>query len=136
MSAKTLLPTASLLALLAGCATPSGPVNFELIDERAAIHQGTIDAQKQAMSVSIGERAYSGFYVVATDSVSTTSIGGFSHRIWPTETRSSVSSNIARAHLRSADGSHLACEFMFEGERAVGSCKTQAGVSYQFVAGN
>lgn len=124
------------VAALAGCATVVAPVNFELVDERATIHKGSLDPVKQGMSVAIGERTYSGFYVVATDNVTTTAIPTFSRRWFPSETRSSVTSNIARAHLRSADGSHLSCEFMYEGERAVGSCRTQAGVNYQFVAGN
>ncbi len=123
-------------AALAGCATAVAPVNFELVDERAAIHKGTLDPARQGMTVAVGERTYTGFYVVATDNVTTTAIPTFSRRWFPSETRSSVTSNIARAHLRSADGSHLSCEFMYEGERAVGSCRTQAGVAYQFVAGN
>jgi hypothetical protein len=73
--------------------------------------------------------------VVATDTVSTTAFPGFYRRAWPLETRGTVVSNIARAHLRNEAGGHLACEFMFDGERAVGSCKHPSGKVYQFVAG-
>ena len=136
MNHKPMLVLGAAGMLPAACATPTAPVSFELVDTQAAVFKGSIDAQKQNMTITIGSREYAGFYVIATDTVNTSSLGGFSRRLWPTETRSSVSSNIARAHLKAADGERLACEFMFEGDRGVGSCRTQAGNTYQFVAGS
>ncbi len=144
--------------VVTACAIPGtqvSPYAFELIDEARVVHAGTIDPHKQGMTVALGEEVFVGFYVLGVESVSSTAfpplfrrsfgsafgpaLGSRSTPIfapaWPMETRSTVISNHARAHLKSSAGGHLACEFILDGLRAVGTCAMPDGKTYQFVAG-
>lgn len=131
--------TTALAAMLAvtGCAvTPNTPLRFELIDEQAKIHVGTYDTTSRNMQIAVGDRLYSGFYVVDSSTITTLAFPANYRRPFPLETRGEVMSNRARAHLRSAEGDHISCEFTVDGERAVGTCRNPAGRLFQFVAGN
>lgn len=140
------------LLSLAGCAsTPRPPMGFELIDQQARVHTGSLNTQTRGMTVGIGQRVYNGFYVLESESVTTMSypptvfVGRYGHPgfsgfpyggvMMPMPARAVALSNKAKAHLRSAEGDHLACEFLFDGPRATGTCTGATGVSYQFVAG-
>lgn len=134
---RQLFAALAAAALLGACATPSAVYRFELIDAQSQAHAGSIDANTRGVTVSIGDRVFSGFYVRATESVSTTSFPSYWGRrtYGPTEMNSQSVSNQARAHLRSAQGDHLSCEFLLDDGRAVGSCQSPAGQRYLFVAG-
>jgi hypothetical protein len=133
----TLLGTLVSLLVVTACAvTPATPLRFELIDDQAKVHVGTYDTVSRNMQIAVGDQLYSGFYVVDSSTVTTQAFPGFYRRPFPVETRGEVTSNHARAHLRSAAGDHISCEFTFDGERAVGNCRNPAGKSLQFVAGN
>ena len=132
---------ASVLAavVLAGCATtPPAPVRFELVDPQAQVHVGSLDSQTRGMTVAIGTEVFNGFYVLEIQEVSTTlyPTGGWYRRpMMPMDSHGVSVSNRAKAHLRSAEGGHISCDFLLEGSRAAGNCKNTSGANFQFVAG-
>ena len=137
MKTNPLTVALTTMFVVAGCAVTSGtPLRFELIDDQARVHVGTYDTASRNMQIAVGDLLYGGFYVVDSSSVTTHTFPGFYRRTLPLETRGEVTSNHARAHLRSAAGDHISCEFTFDGERAVGACRNPAGKLFQFVAGN
>lgn len=137
MNAPKFTAALTAVVLVGGCAlAPATPSRFELIDDQARTSIGTYDTSSRNMQIAVGDRIYGGFYVVDSGSVTTSAFPNFFRRSFPLETRGEVISNHARAHLRSTEGDHLSCEFTFDGERAVGTCKNPAGKVYQFVAGN
>lgn len=122
-----------VVGALAGCASQP-PVPFQLVDQQSVAHTGVFRTQDRSMDVSIAGKDFHGFYIVATGTAVGTSDALFSRRFHTVETFSSVSSNAARAVLKSADGESITCEFLFEGLRAVGDCRSSAGKAYQLVA--
>jgi len=85
-----------------------------------------------AGDVRVDGLKYGGFYIVATSV-------GISHPMmigpyFAPDTITTYTSNQARAHLTAEGGPPLNCEFLFDGPRAVGECRTPAGAAYQFVA--
>jgi hypothetical protein len=53
----------------------------------------------------------------------------------PSETWTTVSNNSGKAFLQSADGDKLHCDFMYEGRRLLGECRSpDSGAVYQMVA--
>lgn len=126
------LATVSACTLaLAGCAAPQ-PLPFRLIDPAAKVHRGTLFPDGQRIEVAVDGLKYGGFYIVATSV-------GISHPMmigpyFAPDTVTTYTSNQARAHLTAEGGPPLNCEFLFDGPRAVGECRTPAGVAYQFVA--
>lgn len=122
-----------LAALLYGCAAEP-PIPFQLIDATSTSFNGSFDGRSQAMEVFIGETRYLGFYVIGTG-VATAPQPWFPRRGFPIDMTTTFRTNTARAHLQSANGRHLNCEFNFEGRRAIGECRTPEGTRYQLVAG-
>ena len=120
-----------IVALIAGCATPQ-PVPFQLIDSASAIQKGTIFPDKQRIEVTIDGQQYKGFYLVAAGTGYSEIYGGW--RSAPRQSVTTYSSNSVRANLSSDKGQRLSCEFLFEDRRAIGECKTPAGVVYQLSA--
>ncbi len=116
-------------ALVAGCAAPQ-PVPFQLIDPASAVQKGTIFPDRQRIEVTIDGQRYKGFYLMASGLAYSESVGSLRAR----QSMTTYFSNTARAQLASEKGQHLSCEFLFEGRRAVGACKTPAGVEYQLSA--
>lgn len=118
---------------LAGCATQP-PVPFQLIDQQSIAHAGVYNPNDQSMQVTIGNKAFRGFYIVATGTGYSTTDTFFPRRFGPLDTYSSISSNSARALLRSDDGESITCQFLFQNGRAIGDCTSSRGKTFQFVA--
>lgn len=116
------------LFLIAGCATPQ-PVPFQLVDPASAVQKGTIFPANQRIEVTIDGQYYKGFYLLANGSAYSETYGGW--RLGPRTSMTTYYSNSARAKLTSDNGKYLSCEFLIEGNRAIGQCKTPAGVAYQ-----
>lgn len=116
---------------LAGCAAPL-PLPFRLIDPAARVHRGTLYPDSQRIEVEVDGVKYSGFYLLASGI-------GFSQPVfiapwYPGDRITTYTSNQARAHLGSADGRNLGCEFLIDGARAAGECRTPEGRIFQMVA--
>lgn len=127
------------LLILGGCAAPQ-PYPFDLVDEGNKVYRGTFIPADNRLEVWIGNKLYQGFYVVATGVATTTGFGmGFGWRgrygsMFPNESMTVVNSNMGRAHLQTAEGDHLNCEFLFEARGLVGECKSPQGKIYQMAA--
>ncbi|MBV6475384.1 MAG: hypothetical protein KJZ92_16315 [Rhodocyclaceae bacterium] len=121
----------ALAAALAGCAAPQ-PLPFRLIDPAAKVHRGTLFPQTQRLEVAVDGLKYGGFYIVATGVAIShpMMVGPF----FAPDTVTTYSSNQARAHLTAEGGPPLNCQFLFDGPRAVGECRTPEGKVYQLVA--
>ena len=121
-----------VLALAAaGCAAPQ-PLPFQLVDPAAKVHRGTLFPENRGIEVVVDGQMYSGIYIVATGfAISHPMLWGpyFFH-----DTVTTYTSNSARAHLTAEGGRRLACEFLVDGPRAVGECRTPEGAVYQMVA--
>jgi hypothetical protein len=130
---KTLSAALCLVVLVAGCATPQ-PVPFQLVDSASAVQKGKLFPDRQRMEVTIDGQQYKGFYLIAAGSAFSQSFGGW--RAAPRQSVTNYTSNSARAQLTSEKGQHLSCEFLFEGNRAIGECQTPAGAKYQMSAGD
>lgn len=116
---------------LAGCAAPQ-PVPFRLVDAAAKIHRGTLYPQSGRIEVAIDGKAYGGFYILASG-FAVSQPTPFPRR-FHYDTVTTYTSNQARAHLSAAGAPPLNCEFLVDGPRAVGECRTPEGAAYQFVA--
>lgn len=128
---KALSASLCVVALVTGCATPQ-PVPFQLIGPSSAVQKGAIFPDRQSIEVTIDGQQYKGFYLVAAGAAYSESYGGWRHG--PNQSVTTYSSNSARAHLSSDKGQRLNCEFLLEGMRAIGECRTPAGVTYQLSA--
>ena len=128
------LPTLGACALalaLAGCAAPQ-PLPFQLVDPASKVHRGTLFPQTGRIEVVVDGQMYSGIYIVATGfAISHPMLWGpyFFH-----DTVTTYTSNSARAHLTAEGGRRLSCEFLIDGPRAVGECRSPEGTVYQMVA--
>lgn len=96
------------------------------------MQRGTLFAETRGIEAVIDGRKYSGFYIVATGI-------GISHPImigpyFAADTITTYTSNQARAHLIAEGGPPLNCQFLFDGPRVVGECRTPEGTVYQLVA--
>ena len=118
---------------LAACAAPA-PVDFSLVGPDNDKHVGTFQPANQAVEVWIGDIRYQGFYILST-SVETVLMPPTRFMRFPRDSTVVSRSNTARAHLVGSDGAHLNCEFLFEGNRAIGECRSPGGRVYQLVAG-
>lgn len=128
---KTVSATLCVVALVAGCATQQ-PVPFQLVDSASAVQKGKLFPDRQRMEVTIDGQQYKGFYMVAAGAAFSQSFGGW--RSVPRQSVTNYTSNSARAKLTSDKGQHLSCEFLFEGNQAIGECQTPAGAKYQLSA--
>lgn len=117
---------------MAGCATPH-PVPFQIVDSDNVVHQGVFGVDNQSMDVRIGPVLYQGFYIVST-SVENTTVWPRRYGQMPRDSFTVLSNNSARAHLTASGGERLVCEFLFQGDRAIGECKSPQGRIYQLVA--
>ncbi|PKO83308.1 MAG: hypothetical protein CVU17_09030 [Betaproteobacteria bacterium HGW-Betaproteobacteria-11] len=125
--------SASLIALLlaGGCAAPQ-PLPFRLVDAASKVQNGMFFPDSQRIEVTIDGRRYAGFYIVAISVAHSQSLSGW--RFFPHDTVTTIASNSARAHLAAEDGRQLSCEFLIEARRALGACRTPAGIVYQLAA--
>lgn len=122
----------ALMLLSAGGCVTTPPVPFQLIDSASRIQQGAIFPDTQRLEVMLDEHLFTGFYIVATGAAVSKTMTG--RRFIPRDTVTTFSSNSARAQLSAANGQQLSCEFLFEGRRVLGECKTPSGVAYQLTA--
>ena len=123
------------LATLAACSQPL-PLSFQLIDEQSHVSTGVMRPVDGSMEVVIGGKAFTGFYIVATaTSVSTWDQPFFKRWGPPQHAMTTISSNAAKAVLLGEDKTRITCDFLFQGSRAIGECKSAGGHSYQFMTG-
>lgn len=82
--------------------------------------------------MTVDSLKYGGFCIVATGVAFSRPmmVGPF----FPYDTVTTYTSNQARAHLTAEGGPPLNCQFLFDGPRAVGECRTPEGAVYQLVA--
>ncbi len=123
--------TLAVVTVLAGCAAPH-PLPFQLVDPAARMHRGTLYPDSQHIEVEVDGVRYSGFYLLASGI-------GFSQPVfitpwYPGDRITTYTTNQARAHLTSTDGKNLSCEFLIDGPRAAGECRTPEGRIFQMVA--
>ncbi len=118
------------LLLLAGCA-PMQPIPFQLL-ERGQTYQGTFQPGERRLDAQIGDKHYSGFYIL--ESGTAYSQGWWPRRGFPSDTVTTYTTNSARATLTAPDGDRLFCEFVFEGSRALGECKSLDGKAYRLLS--
>ena len=134
-------------ALLAGCATTPQPLPFDLVGKGTAVHRGLFRPADGSVDVRINNKVYTGFYVTSVSTARSSSIGfgvgyggygryGYGmYGAYPQETWTTVSNNSGKAYLQSADGDKLNCDFMYEGRRLLGECRSpDTGAVYQMVA--
>ena len=122
----------SMFILLAGCASKQ-PVPFQLIDSSAFVSKGSIFFTEQRIEVLVDDQLFKGFIIVASQVSYSETYGG---RLTTLTTVTNSESNSARAHLKSEKGQELYCEFLYEGTRAIGECKSPEGKVYQLSAEN
>lgn len=120
----------SLPLWLTACA-PMPPVPFDLTRQQEVSH-GWFYPQERRLDVRIGDKLFSGYYIVAS-STAYNPAPSLPFRRWgfPGDNVSVISSNTARASLAANDGERLSCELLFDGNRAAGECKSTQGQTYQ-----
>lgn len=144
---RTALLTVPLAAaaLLAGCATTPQPLPFDLVGKGSAMHRGLFKPADGSVEVRVNNKVYTGFYVTSVSTARSTNVGfgvgygGYGrygmYGAYPSETWTTVSNNSGKAFLQSADGDKLNCDFMYEGRRLLGECRSpDTGAVYQMVA--
>jgi len=125
------LGACALALVMAGCAAPQ-PMPFQLVDPAAKVHRGTLFPETRGIEVVIDGRKYNGFYIVASGFAISHSMP-MGPYFYP-DTVTTYSSNEVRAHLTAEGGRRLACQFLVDGPRAVGECRSPEGTVYQLVA--
>jgi hypothetical protein len=146
---RTALLTVPLAAvvLLAGCATTPQPLPFDLVGKGATVHRGLFRPADGSVDVRVNNKVYTGFYVTSVSTARSSSVGfgvgyggygryGYGmYGAYPQETWTTISNNSGKAFLQSADGDKLNCDFMYEGRRLLGECRSpDTGAVYQMVA--
>lgn len=140
-------PLAVLAVLLLGaCATTPQPLPFDLVGKGTAAHRGLFKPADGSIEARINGKVYTGFYVTSVSTARSTSVGigmgmGYGrygyrgYGAFPSETWTTVSNNSGKAYLQSADGDKLNCDFIYEGRRLLGECRSpDNGAVYQMVA--
>lgn len=142
-------PPLALLALLllGACATTPQPLPFDLVGKGATAHRGLFKPADGSIEARINGKVYTGFYVTSVSTARSTSVGvgmgygSFGRRgygaygAFPQETWTTISNNSGKAYLQSADGDKLNCDFIYEGRRLLGECRSpDNGAVYQMVA--
>lgn len=133
--------------LLAGCATTPQPLPFDLVGKGATVHRGLFRPADGSVDVRVNNKVYTGFYVTSVSTARSSSVGfgvgyggygryGYGmYGAYPQETWTTISNNSGKAFLQSADGDKLNCDFMYEGRRLLGECRSpDTGAVYQMVA--
>jgi|GEM_PF-1987561 len=144
--ARLTLPFAAA-ALLSACATTPQPLPFDLVGKGNNVHRGIFKPADASVEVRINNKVYTGFYVTSVTTARSSSIGfgvgygGYGRYgygmagAYPSETWTTVNNNTGKAYLQSADGDKLNCDFMYEGRRLLGECRSpDTGAVYQMVA--
>ena len=121
----------SVIGVVSGCVSLP-PVPFQLVDSESKIQRGTIFQDGQRIEVTIDGQLFTGFYLFASGAAISQSMSG--RHFYPGDIVTNYYSNSARAHLTSDNGQQLNCEFLFESKRAIGQCRTPAGVVFQLSA--
>lgn len=138
----------ALLALLflGACATTPQPLPFDLVGKGTTAHRGLFKPADGSIEARINGKVYTGFYVTSVSTARSTSVGvgmgygrygyrGYGYGAFPSETWTTISNNSGKAYLQSADGDKLNCDFIFEGRRLLGECRSpDNGAVYQMVA--
>jgi len=116
--------------IVQGCASP---LPFQLVDAHARVAQGILYPGDGHIEANVDGVVFSGFFIFASGSAVSQTFGGR----WglPRETETTYESNSARAHLAAADGRSLDCQFLLQGRRALGECRTPQGTTFQLIAG-
>jgi hypothetical protein len=147
-TARLTVPFAVIAAaLLAACATTPQPLPFDLVGKGSTVHRGLFKPADGSIDVRINNKVYTGFYVTSVSTARSTNMGfgvgyggygryGYGmYGAYPSETWTTVSNNTGKAYLQSADGDKLNCDFMYEGRRLLGECRSpDTGAVYQMVA--
>lgn len=140
-----LLPTVAVALTLAACATTPQPLPFDLVGKGSTVHRGLFRPADGSVDVRINNKVYTGFYVTSVSTARSTNVGfgvgygGYGrygmYGAYPSETWTTISNNSGKAYLQSADGDKLNCDFMYEGRRLLGECRSpDTGAVYQMVA--
>lgn len=143
-----LLAPVTVAFILAGCATTPQPLPFDLVGKGNTVYRGLFKPADASIDVRINDKVYTGFYVTSVSTARSSTMGfgvgygGYGGRYgfgmagaYPSETWTTVSNNSGKAYLQSADGDKLNCDFMYEGRRLLGECRSpDSGVVYQMVA--
>lgn len=135
------------LLLLGACATTPQPLPFDLVGKGTVAHRGLFKPADGSIEARINGKVYTGFYVTSVSTARSSSIGvgmgygrygyrGYgAYGAFPQETWTTISNNSGKAYLQSADGDKLNCEFIYEGRRLLGECRSpDSGAVYQMVA--
>lgn len=130
-SLKTLSTVVFTLTLFAGCAAPQ-PVPFQLVDASSKVQKGRLFPNEQRIEAEIDGQLYKGFYIAASGVAHSQTFGGASP--FSRNTVATYSSNSVRAQMVSDKGQRLSCEFLFDSRRAIGECRSPAGLVYQLSA--
>ena len=145
MSRSLFAPFAVVL-LLAGCATTPQPMPFDLVGKGNTVYRGLFKPADSSVDVRINNKVYTGFYVTSVTTARSSSIGvgvgyggygrysGYGMYGAPSETWTTINNNTGKAYLQSADGDKLNCDFMYQGRRLLGECRSESGATYQMVA--
>jgi hypothetical protein len=120
-----------LTTVIWGCSAPL-PVPFQLVDSSNKVQFGTLFPDTQQIQVMVNGHLFNGFFIVAGGGAVSQTLSG--RRYLPSESVTTYSSNSARAHLTADNGQQLNCEFLYELRRAIGECRSPAGVVFQLTA--
>ena len=126
------LGCALALGLLSACVTVQPPPLPFGLAQGNQLYNGQIHPDDHHMEVTVAGKNFEGFYIQSNSTA-------FSQALWPrrgfpNDTVTNISSNAARAVMTAADGERLYCDFMFEGNRALGECKSSTDANFQLLA--
>ena len=121
-----------LVVVVAGGCAANLPVPFQLVGSDSKIQLGTLYPDNQRIEVTVNGHVFSGYYIVASGSAISQSAAGRRH--FPDTTVTTYYTNSARAHLTADNKQQLNCEFLLDYRRAIGECRSPAGVVYQLNA--
>lgn len=123
---RTALSAIALLLVLAGC----GGQAF-LIDRAGTQHGGKFDTMTRTLEVNVGGKLYSGHYITNQSVTPVYTTGMVGTRMVGANTLAVTPGNAGRALLRASDGSTIECEFSYQGNAAIGTCRGNDGATYQ-----
>jgi len=132
LSFPRLLGCTLTLGLLSACTTVQPPPLPFSLAQGDQLHNGQMHPGDHLMEVTVAGKRFEGFYIQANSTA--LSQGLWPRRGFPNDTVTNISSNAARAVMTAADGERLYCDFMFEGNRVLGECKSSTNASFQLLA--